>query len=40
MVREESGVLSDRPAYAFRIKLSLAKKSVRERLLGFRFYAE
>ncbi len=28
MEREESGVLSDRPAYAFRIKLSLAKKSV------------
>ncbi len=28
MVQEESGVLSDRPAYAFRIKLSLATKSV------------
>ncbi len=28
MVREESGMLSDRPAYAFRIKISLATKSV------------
>ncbi len=28
MVREERGVLLDRPAYAFRIKLSLTTKSV------------
>ncbi len=28
MVREESGVLSDRAAYAIRIKLSFATKSV------------
>ncbi len=32
MVREESGVLSDRPAYEFRIKLSFAAKSVLKKI--------